>query len=423
MATASADPPSFEERLRAIRRAPQDAWISGVCAGIARAFGVDVLVVRIAFIAAATAAGVGVIAYVVAYALIPSGPAPVAPPAAVSAGRSLRASFKEVAGIALLVLAGLLALREIGIWWSDVIVWPVVLTSAGVALIWRQSTVAPASAAANDAGPSPARAIRTPLGELPSFGPRLVGGAVLVAAGVVTLLQTTDVFGTLRDLVVAAAIVLVGVTLIFGTSWLGLVRALRAERGERIRSQERAEMAAHLHDSVLQTLALIQRRAGDDREVATLARRQERELREWLSGHTTAADGAADTLTAALRAMAADVEEVHKVTVEVVTVGEAPLDDALRALVAAAREAAVNAAKFAGTGRVDVYAEAVPGRVEVFVRDRGTGFELDSIPAERRGVRESILGRMRRHGGSAEVRTGPGEGTEVELVMTWSVSA
>jgi signal transduction histidine kinase len=237
-----------------------------------------------------------------------------------------------------------------------------------------------------------------------------------VAGGLVFLLSSANVVGTLSELVLALAIVLVGVTLIFGTSWFGLLSSLREERNERVRSQERAEMAAHLHDSVLQTLALIQKRAGDDREVATLARRQERELRDWLSGRTPAAGGP-QTVAAALRAMAADVEITHAVTVEVVTVGDAPLDDRLRALVAAAREAAVNAAKFAGTGAVDVFAEADGDRVEVFVRDRGAGFALESVDPQRRGLRESVVGRMQRHGGAATVRTAPGEGTEVELTM------
>src|SRR5262249_23080828 len=151
----------------------------------------------------------------------------------------------------------------------------------------------------------------TPLGELPRLGPRLIGGAALVAAGGITLLQATDAIGTLRDLALAAIVVVAGVTLIFGTSWFGLVTTLREERSERIRSQERPEMAAHLHASVLQTLALIQRHSDDGREVATLARRQERELRDWLAGRTATGEDAS-TLEAALRSMAAAVEADHR---------------------------------------------------------------------------------------------------------------
>jgi signal transduction histidine kinase len=426
MATHSPDIP-WSRRLRRTRHG---AVLGGVCAGIARALGIDVLWVRLVFAIASLAGGFGILAYIAGLLFMPVDdefrPA------------RLSANVKEAAGIALLVLAAMLGLRALGVWWSDTVVWPVVLTAAGLAVIWRQSTVgpkpsvpapvvvAPPAAAAAAAVPvavaDPAEGVpgprRTPLGELPRFGPRLVLGVALVTSGGITLLSSADAIGSLKDLVIAGAIVTAGVTLIFGTSWLGLATALRDERSARIRTEERAEMAAHLHDSVLQTLALIQREAGDDPAVAALARRQERELRDWLSGREAPGGAAAaSTLAGALRAMAAEVEDAHQVEVEVVTVGDAALDEASRALVAAAGEAAVNAAKFAGTGHVDVFAEATATRIEVFVRDRGAGFELAAVPAERRGVRESILARMARHGGRAEIRSGPDEGTEVELVM------
>jgi signal transduction histidine kinase len=163
---------------------------------------------------------------------------------------------------------------------------------------------------------------------------------------------------------------------------------------------------------VLQTLALMQKRVDDPREVAALARRQERELRAWLNGRRAAGD---ETVALALESAAAEVEEAHGVPIEVVAVGDAPLDGRARALVAAAREAMVNAAKFAGPAAL--YAEVDPERIEVFVRDRGPGFDPAAVPADRRGVSESIVGRMERHGGRAVVHTAPGEGTEVELVM------
>ena len=175
-------------------------------------------------------------------------------------------------------------------------------------------------------------------------------------------------------------------------------------------------MAAHLHDSVLQTLALVQQRSEDPRAVAALARRQERELRAWLSRRKPAA-GEPPRLAAALELAASEVERDHGVAVEVVAVGDADLDAPGEALVAAAREAMVNAAKFGAGSPVDVYAEAVDGELQVFVRDRGPGFDPDAVPADRRGVRESILGRMERHGGRAAVHAAPGSGTEVELVL------
>jgi signal transduction histidine kinase len=192
-------------------------------------------------------------------------------------------------------------------------------------------------------------------------------------------------------------------------------RNLAAERAERIRSQERAELAAHLHDSVLQTLTLMQKRASDPREVSTLARRQERELRSWLFDGDRSAT---DSFSAALRAAAEEVEDAHGVAVEVVEVGDAELDPGAEALVAATREALTNAAKFApDSGPVALYAEADERRLQVFVRDRGPGFDPGGIPADRRGVRESIVGRMERHGGTAKIESAPGEGTEVELTL------
>ena len=171
-------------------------------------------------------------------------------------------------------------------------------------------------------------------------------------------------------------------------------------------------MAAHLHDSVLQTLALIQKNSHDAPTVARLARAQERDLRSWLyAGESTDES----TLASALRGAAAGVEDAHGVSVDVVTVGDCDFDESLRAVVAAAREAVTNAAKHAGTGRVDVYAEVSATAVDVFVRDRGLGFDPAETPVDRYGVRNSIIDRMNRHGGSAELRSTPGEGTEVRL--------
>jgi signal transduction histidine kinase len=211
-------------------------------------------------------------------------------------------------------------------------------------------------------------------------------------------------------------VVAVGLSVIFAPLIARLVRSLSAERAERIRAQERAEMAAHLHDSVLQTLALMQKRADDPRQVAALARRQERELRSWLSGRGQAArDGR--RIAWALEAAADEIERERGVPIDVVAVGDAPLNAAGEAAVAAAREAMLNAAKFGGGSPVDVYAEAGERRVQIFVRDRGPGFDPSSIPEDRRGVRESIVGRMERHGGRAVIRTPEGGGTEVELLL------
>ena len=190
---------------------------------------------------------------------------------------------------------------------------------------------------------------------------------------------------------------------------------LATERSERARSDERAEMAAHLHDSVLQTLTLIQKRASEPGEVGSLARSQERELRNWLYG---AAGLNAESLAGALEEVCADVEERHRVEVELVTVSDAPLDDSILALVSASREAVINAAKFAGVDKVSVYSEVEGMDVRVFIRDRGIGFDPTAIDGDRQGVRESIIGRMQRHGGQAAIRSTPDTGTEIELTIT-----
>jgi signal transduction histidine kinase len=206
----------------------------------------------------------------------------------------------------------------------------------------------------------------------------------------------------------------VGVAILLGPWILRLWRERDSERRQRIRSEERSEMAAHLHDSVLQTLALIQKNAGDAHAVARLARSQERDLRAWLFDTTPEGER---TLAGALREVVREIEDTYGVDAELVTVGDVDLAEPLRPIVAATREAATNAAKHAGTPVVDIYAEVSPDRVEVFVRDRGCGFDPQAVPADRQGVRNSILDRMSRHGGTAEIRSTPETGTEVRLKL------
>jgi signal transduction histidine kinase len=397
----------------ALRRDHERRLIAGVCAGLARYFGIAPLFVRIAFVAAAAAGGFGVVAYLLAWALMPVADGTGAATRPRWAGR--RASIEVGAGAGLLVLSLLLAIRASGIWFSDPIVWPLVLVAAGAALLWRQSLAdSPEPDPAADAGPEAAAGERD--AERTARVSRSGLGVVLVIAAGIVFLQATGSLSAARDVVLAVLVVAIGLSVIFAPVIARLVRSLSAERAERIRSQERAEMAAHVHDSVLQTLALMQKRADDPREVAALARRQERELRSWLSGRGTAARDARP-LADALDAAADEIEREHGVLIDVVAVGDAPLDEAGEAAVAAAREAMLNAAKFGGGSPIDVYAEAGERRLQIFVRDRGPGFDPAAIPADRRGVRESIVGRMERNGGRAVVRTPEGGGTEVELVV------
>jgi signal transduction histidine kinase len=392
-----------------VRRDPERRLIGGVCAGIARYFGVDPLPIRIAFVVATAAGGFGLVIYLLCLVLIPAeaGAVPVRP------RRAGRASIEVGAGAALLLLSLLLALRGLGIWFSDAVVWPIVLVAAGAALLWRQSAAAVGEPETADGAEPEPGATKAQRGALISRTG--LGVALVIAAGVV-FLQATGSLSAARDVVLAVLVVAVGLGVIFFPWIARLARSLSAERGERIRSQERAEMAAHLHDSVLQTLALMQKRADDPREVAALARRQERELRSWLSGRGTEAGDRAG-VSSALEEAADEIERAQGVPIEVVAVGDVPLDPGGEAIVAAAREAMLNAAKFGRGSTVDVYAEAEPSRLQIFIRDRGPGFDLAAVPPDRRGVRESIVGRMERHGGRAEIRAPEGGGTEVELVL------
>jgi signal transduction histidine kinase len=243
---------------------------------------------------------------------------------------------------------------------------------------------------------------------------RTIIGALLVVVGAIGFLAASGELAKARTGLVFTAVV-VGGMLMIAAPWLAsLVKELQRERTERIRQEERAEVAAHVHDSVLHTLTLIQRSAHDPREVTRLARSQERELRNWLYQPKQDAEA---TLAAAVRKAAAEEEDAHGVPIEVVCVGDCDLNDGLSALLHAARQAMVNAAKYSESPVVSVYAEVEPDEVTVFVRDRGKGFNLDDVPEDRMGIRQSIIGRMERHGGSARVKTEPGSGTEVMLTM------
>ena len=417
---------------RVLRRDPRNGMVAGVCAGLSKRLGVDPLLLRIVFAATTIASGVGLVAYVMAWILMPAEQADDGSRQAAISGHGRRGTVEVALGVGLLLLAVLLAFRELGLPFSDVLIWPLALVAAGGALIWHRSTggsdtVAPSpppraalTASASAAGTASAAGIDALAavagsGESrPAVISRIGIGVTLVIAAAIVFLQFSGALAAATDVALAALVVAIAFGVIFAPWFLRLLASLTAERAERIRSQERAEVAAHLHDSVLQTLALVQRRAADPRAVAALARRQERELRSWLSG--SAATGER-RLAAALEAAAAEIEQAHGVAVDVVAVGDAPLDRDGEALVAAAREAMLNAAKFAGETAVAVYAEVSDRRLQVFVRDRGPGFDPAAIPADRRGVRESIVGRMERHGGHATIGASPGGGTEVELVL------
>ncbi|HSZ14792.1 MAG TPA: PspC domain-containing protein [Solirubrobacteraceae bacterium] len=406
MASAEAPPGQSRAAARApLRRRPDRGLLGGVCAGLAEYFEVPVAVVRVVMVVLVAFGGVAIAVYALAWTLVPVAP-----------GSERRAGRREALRQVLLIVAGTVVALGIvhhlasRMSYGDAL-WPMVLGVCGLALVWR-----PIAAADRPSGGGGLVSLSGQLREAVRVdAPRLVLGVLLVAFAAAGLLHLVGVQRNLGEAIGVVAIIAAMLGLLTVPWFVRLGHSLSLERSARIREQERAELAAHLHDSVLQTLALIQKRAGDPREVAGLARRQERELRSWLLRRP--GESGQDSVAVALERAAAEVEELHGVPIEVVTVGDGPLDGRLEALVQAAREAMTNAAKFAGSERVDLFAEVEEDRVEVFVRDRGVGFDLDAIPADRRGVRDSIVARMERHSGRAAVRTSPGEGTEVELVM------
>jgi phage shock protein PspC (stress-responsive transcriptional regulator)/signal transduction histidine kinase len=414
---------------RRLARDRSNAVVAGVCSGIGRRLGIDPIIVRVAVVIAAVATRGGAVAgYVLLWFFMDEGDREPAPgdvnrvEALVS--RIRVGNWRVAAGVGFLTLSFLLVLREIGLWWSDALVWPLILAASGAALLWFQNRDVPSGSSpprpgadGSDEGPAvPAADSSSALGARVADIYRGGFGIALVVGAALLFLYANGALGEARDVVLAVVVAGTALSLILLPFLWRLGRNLAAERSERIRSQERAEVAAHLHDSVLQTLALMQKRADDPKEVAALARRQERELRAWLFDGDAGRDG--DSLAAALERVAAEVEDDHGVPIDVVAVGDRPLDERGVALVAATREALTNAAKFAADAApVAVYAEMTDQAAQVFVRDRGPGFDAASIPADRRGVRESIIARMERHGGKATIRSTPGAGTEVELAL------
>ena len=396
-----------------LRRDPEDRIGGGIAAGVGTWRGFSPISVRIAFVVAAMVTqGWGVPLYFIGWLVIPARGSTTSIAAKArhdSQGVALAIGLASLLAVFLL-LAGVLNDGSI-----QVYCWPQVVSVACLTLIWRNAPedekagmrhlVEPLESLGGGgttcgAAPSSGSSCR-PCSSSPASGcwsacaggwpcSRPLGGFLLVAAAIVVLL---------------------------GPWWLRVARDLLFERQARARAEERADMAARVHDSVLQTLALIQRSADDPQTVVQLARAQERELRSWLFEGRAPGDTEVTSFAEGIKEIQRDVEARHGVPVEVVTVGDCPLDEHLSALLAAAREATVNAAKWSGASVISVFAEVEPDKVEVAVRDRGSGFDMYSVPADRKGVAESIRGRMLRHGGKAIVQSTLGEGTKVTLTM------
>jgi phage shock protein PspC (stress-responsive transcriptional regulator) len=384
-------------------RSSSDRVVAGVAGGLADQLGVDAILIRLAFVVLSSAGGFGVVAYVFCWVrgkeAVPS-PPPVR-------------KAPQLAGLAMICAGLLLLLRTVGLWFGDALVLSVILGATGSAIIWTRSDQVSIGHRGRSIPrtPRPARMSRR------SSALRLVAGLPLVVAAMALFLAANKALAAARNLAFAVAVTMVGFALVFGPWMWRLGHQLADERGERIRSEERADLAAHLHDSVLQTLSLIQRNRDPER-MASLARGQERELRAWLYGKSRGIDDGKTRLSTALDEAAGRIERLHHVPVDVVTVGDHVLDSHLRALVEAAGEAMHNAAKHSGATQVSVYLEVETDVVRVYVRDEGRGFRPAAVPRHRRGIAESILRRMERYGGVAVVESLVGEGTEVRLEMS-----
>ncbi|MEV6986555.1 PspC domain-containing protein [Sphaerisporangium sp. NPDC051017] len=387
--------PTLPEAYPRLIRPLRGRVVAGVAHGAAAQLNLDPVVLRLAFVLLSVLDGLGVLAYAALWMFTPREPLPAGEPPSRDWGQ---ATAYGVLGIALTFFGWLTGASTGGVG-----TWSIAVGGIGALILWQQADPGRRQRWMTDAVRQVRRSwIRTGI------------GLVLVVIGAIGFLAAQGKLAEARPGLVFTAVVVGGIGLIAAPWLTGLWKELQKERRERIRQEERAEMAAHVHDSVLHTLTLIQRSAHDPFEVTRLARSQERELRNWLYQPKSDADA---TIAAAVRRAAAEIEDEHGIPIEIVCVGDCDLDDGLRAMLQAARQAMVNAAKYAEAPVISVYVEVEAEEVTVFVRDRGKGFNMDDVPDDRMGIRQSIIGRMERHGGSARVKTEPGDGTEVMLTM------
>jgi len=409
---------------RKLYRDPNNRVVAGVAAGIAAHLGAPVLVMRIVFVVLATFDGLGAVMYAIFWAVLPR------PAQAPEKPRNVVQLLSFVALGAGMIVIGIQTTGRSGL--QVALGWLVALVALGAGIIWHQ------------ADPKRRERWSAQVPQMPWLGAamdndrqsyllRFLGGGVLIVGGTIGAIVVgvpffsdagTDsiVLGLVFALVALAGVALALAPLLWRMfSQLRIEREARlAEREARIRETERAELAAMIHDQVLHTLALIQRNAGDVKAVLRLARGQERSLRSWLYKSAASPN---ERLTAAMEEIAAEVEDTYAIVVETVVVGDIEVDEQVAALIAAAREALVNAARHAKVPTVSLFAEVEEEEISVFVRDRGAGFDMSTVEDDRHGVKGSIIGRMKRHGGKAEIRTEIGNGTEVRLTMPISAEA
>ncbi|GDZ17714.1 histidine kinase [Bifidobacteriaceae bacterium MCC01963] len=402
-----------------LTRPKRGRWLTGVCKGIALHLGISVMWVRLAFIALTCLYGAGIIAYVFLWIFMPAGdpqavasaehiPVEQAPLArgnqptqagvedtAVSA-ESLSEAIQRAPKPALVALAGFvlltIGLLLVGTGADSQLIIPLLLGLAGIALAWMNLS------------PNGTQLLS------------MLGGIALIFMGwAIYVSNVTYVgWGTSPRRIMLSGFIMIACIVLAVMPWANaMLQRLSREQALKEREEERADMTAHLHDGVLQTLALIQLHSEDPATVLTLARGQERELREWLYQERSTSDR---SVSAGLKQIAAEVEDEHGKPIEVVTVGDAHPSAQTDALLDATRQALVNAVTH-GSEPISLYCEATDTTVEVFVRDHGEGFDIDTIPPDRLGIRESIIGRIKRRGGTVEIVSKAGWGTEVRMHM------
>jgi signal transduction histidine kinase len=377
---------SLMEITRPLLSRPRDSVVGGVASGLARHLGMRTPVVRFWLVALTLVWGAGALFYIWLWALVPLDKATPDDPAAPRRSAPAAAILVAIGG-----LAATIALSSFS--GADLVATSALLIvtfACGAGVAWNLLLD------------------RTDSGRTRTYGLWVRGSAagIFVIVGTAALLTRPSA----ANAILGVAAIVLGIGVIIAPRVVSLWTELQSSQTARAREVERAEIAAHLHDSVLQTLALIQNRAGASSEVARIARAQERELRDWLFTRSAPVDF---DLATELREVAAAIELDFAVRIDVVAVGE--FGPSPSALVAAAREAMLNAARHAG-GEVSVYLESTGSAVDVYVRDRGKGVVLEDVPSDRLGIRESIIGRMSRAGGSATVTPGrSGTGTEVHL--------
>jgi signal transduction histidine kinase len=402
-----------------LRRQQDGRMAGGVAAGIASRTGFDVTAIRLALVVITLLTyGYGLAGYLVLWLVVPAAGAQAS---IGSKALTDKKGIAQAAALASLLVVGLIIASALNAPWITSLAGPLIICPAAVVLIWRNAPADEEEVLRRLAGPL------LGLGDgTRSRHPvlRLLIAAALFAGGLAFLLSGHERYALLVPLA-GVLLVIAGIAVVLGPWWLRIARDLVAERQARIRAEERADIASRVHDSVLQTLALIQRRAADPQQVIGLARAQERELRAWLfDGRAPGSlDGQASTVADGIRLIQQEVEAQHGMPVDAVTVGDCALDEDLTALLAAAREATVNAAKWSGAEVVSLFAEVEPDTVSLFVRDRGRGFDPAMVPGDRKGLAESVHARMARRGGQAAVRSAPGAGTEVSLSMPREAAA